>query len=79
MSRGFPLRGDLAAVDDHGEEVRDDEDAATPGKGDPDVCADRLLGEQVADRVDDGGHRLVFGERLSRTKWIAVGVAALGV
>src|SRR3989337_2162311 len=56
------LLGDPAAVDDHGEDVRDDEDADTPGKGDPDVAADRLLGEQVADRVDDGRHRLVLGE-----------------
>jgi hypothetical protein len=31
-------------------------------KGDPDVGVDRLLCEQVADRVDDGRHRLVLGE-----------------
>ncbi|HEX2171989.1 MAG TPA: ABC transporter permease, partial [Dehalococcoidia bacterium] len=41
------------------------EDADTPGKGDPDVGADRLLCEQVADRVDDVRHGLVraFAER----------------
>ena len=30
--------------------------------GGPDAGADRLLGEQVADGVDDRGHRLVLGE-----------------
>ena len=35
--------GDLAAVGAHGEDVRDDEDADTPGEGDPDVGADWLL------------------------------------
>jgi len=39
------LLGDLAAVRNHGERVRDDEDAHTPGQGDPDVGADRLLSE----------------------------------
>src|ERR671913_2476776 len=34
--------GDLAVVDGHGEDVRDEEDADTPGQGDPDVGADRL-------------------------------------
>src|SRR5215217_4601978 len=58
------LLGEQAAVNDHGEGARDDEDAGTPGKGDPDVGADRLLGEQVADRIDDGRHRLVLGEGL---------------
>jgi hypothetical protein len=53
---------DPAAVSDHCEEVRDDEDADAPGKGDPDVGADGLLGEQVADRVDDGCHWLVLGD-----------------
>src|SRR6202022_3047042 len=38
-----PPLGDPAAVNDHGEDVRDDEDDETPGKGDPDVSADRLL------------------------------------
>src|ERR1700694_3004113 len=57
-----PSLGDPAAVNNHGEDVRDDEDADTPGKGDPDVGADGLLCEQVADRVDDGRHRLVLGE-----------------
>src|SRR5665647_2975255 len=60
-SRDALLR-DLAAVRDHGEDVRDDEDADAPGEGDPDVGADRLRSEQVADRVDDGRHRLVLGE-----------------
>ena len=46
--------------------VRDDEDADAPGERDPDVAADRLLSEQVADRVDDGGHRLVLGEGAHR-------------
>ena len=43
----------FAAVCGHGEDVRDDEDAEAPGEGEPDVGADRLLREQVADRVDD--------------------------
>ena len=38
-----PLLGDPTAVGDHSENVRGDEDADTPGKGDPDVGADRLL------------------------------------
>src|SRR5260370_1055072 len=58
--------GDFAAVDDHGEDVRDDEDADTPGEGDPDVGANWLLCEQVADRVDDRRHRLVFREGAHR-------------
>ncbi len=45
--------GDPAAVGDGGEGVRDDKDADALGKGDPDVGADRMLCEQVADRVDD--------------------------
>src|ERR1700680_2858996 len=61
MGFGPPL-GDPAAVNNHGEDVRDDEDADTPGKGDPDVGADGLLCEQVADRIDDGRHWLVLGE-----------------
>ena len=56
-----PLR-DLAAVGAHREGVGDDEDADAPGEGDPDVVADRLLGEQGADGVDDRGDRLVLGE-----------------
>ena len=39
------LLGDLAAVDDHGEDICDDEDADAPGEADPDVAADRLPGE----------------------------------
>ena len=68
--RGPPLLnallGDPAAVGAHGEDVRDDEDADAPGEGDPDVGADRLLCEQVADRVDDRRHRLVLGEGAHR-------------
>ena len=56
------LLGELAAVGGHGEGVGDDEDADEPGEGDPDVGADRLLCEEVADRVDDGRYRLVLGE-----------------
>src|SRR5829696_8707227 len=66
------LLGEPAAVNDHGEGAGDDEDAGTPGKGDPDVGADRLLGEQVADRIDDGRHRLVLGEGPHRA-WHGVG------
>src|SRR5215212_4629259 len=62
------LLGDLPAVNDHGEEVCDDQDAGAPGKGYPDVGADRLGREQVADRVDDGGHRLIFGEGTHRAR-----------
>ena len=54
--------GDLAPVGGHGEDVGQDEDAEAPGKSDPDVAADRLLGEQVLDRVDDRRDRLVLGE-----------------
>jgi len=35
--------GDFAVVGGHGEGVGDDEDADTPGQGDPDVGADGLL------------------------------------
>ena len=70
VSLGLPragcLVGDPAAVGGHGEDVRDDEDADTPGEGDPDVGAGRLLCEQVADGVDDGRHRLVLGEGAHR-------------
>ena len=38
--------GDLAVVDGHGEGVGDDEEADTPGERDPDVGADRLLGDK---------------------------------
>jgi hypothetical protein len=44
MGSCAPL-GDPAPVNDRGEGVRDDEDADTPGKGDPDLSADRLLCE----------------------------------
>jgi hypothetical protein len=54
--------GDLAVVDGHGQGVGDGENAGTPGETDPDVGADGLLGEQVADRVDDGRDGLVVGE-----------------
>lgn len=37
-----PLLGNPSAVSDRGEDVRDDEDADAPGKGDPDIGADRL-------------------------------------
>ena len=49
------LRGVIADLRErcHGEEVRDDEDANAPAERDPDVGADRLLGQQGADRVDD--------------------------
>src|SRR5690348_12487147 len=50
-------------VDGVGHDKGDDEDASAPGEGRPDVATDRLLGEQVTDRVDDGRHRLVLGER----------------
>jgi tetratricopeptide (TPR) repeat protein len=58
--------GDPAAVGDHREGVRDDEDAEAPGQGGPDAGADRPLGEQVADRVNDGRHGLVVGEGAHR-------------
>jgi predicted ATPase/DNA-binding SARP family transcriptional activator len=57
---------DPATVGGHGEGVRDDEDAEAPGEGGPDAGADRLLCEQVADRVDDRRHGLVVGEGAHR-------------
>ena len=50
--------------------------ADTPGKGDPNFRPERLLCEQVADRVDDGCHRLVFGESAYRARHVAVGTNA---
>src|SRR4029453_17151391 len=61
------LLGGLVVVGGHGEGVGDDEDAGTPGQGDPDVGADGLLCVQVADRVDDGCHRRVLGEGAHRS------------
>jgi hypothetical protein len=66
------LLGDLSAVSGHGEDPRGDGEADTPGEGGPDVGVDRLLGEQV----DDGGHRLVFGEGAQRADMVAVGTNA---
>ena len=68
-----PLR-DLAPVGGHGEDVGDYEDAEAPCEGDPDVGADWLLCVQVADRVDDGRHRLVRSEerrvgKECRSRW----------
>ena len=37
------LLGELAAVSDHSEDVRDHEDADAPAEGDPNVGADQLL------------------------------------
>src|SRR5690348_7048741 len=54
--------GYFAPVDHHSERIGDDEDADAPGKGDPDLASDRLLREQVSDRVDNRGDRLVFRE-----------------
>src|SRR6516225_8769022 len=62
------LSGDFAAIDDHGEEIRHDEDADAPGESDPDVVTDRLLPEQVADRVDNRRHWLVLGEDAYRAR-----------
>lgn len=59
---GRYVSGDLAPVGGHGEEIGEDEDAGAPAERDPDAGADRLLGEQIADGVDNGGHRLVLGE-----------------
>jgi hypothetical protein len=59
--------GDPAVVGGHGQGVRDHEDAEAPGQGRPDAGADRLPGEQVADRVDDGRHGLVVGEGAYRS------------
>jgi predicted ATPase/DNA-binding SARP family transcriptional activator len=58
--------GDLPAVSGHREDVRDDKDAEAPGQGGPDAGADRPLGQQVADRVNDRRHRLVVGEGAHR-------------
>src|ERR1700761_3058290 len=60
------VSGDFAVVGGRGQGVGDDEDAEAPGKGGPDAAADWLLSEQVTDRVDDGCHGLVVGERTYR-------------
>ena len=68
--------GDLAAVGGDGEGVRDDEDPDAPGEGGPDAAADRVLREQVVDRVDDGRDRLVVGEARTGPGMVRVGTNA---
>lgn len=70
-ARSRTVSGHLSAVGDHREGVSDEEDAVAPGQRDPDIGADRLAGEQVAD-VDDESDRLVLGEPAHRT-WQGVG------
>ncbi len=60
----------------HGEEVGDGADADAPGQGDPDVGADRVPGEQVADRVDDrAAVELVGEDRLADVSFSSGSVA----
>src|SRR5205085_8610171 len=70
--RGGTELDELATVDRHREGVRGDEHGDTPRQGDPQVGADGLPCVQVADRVDDGSHRLVVGEGPHRA-WHASG------
>ena len=58
--------GNLAAVRAHGEDVRDDSMPTHQARAIQMSRADRLLREQVADRVDDRCHRLVLGEGAHR-------------
>src|SRR4029077_16309750 len=58
--------GDLATVRGHGDCVRHDQNADAPGEGDPNLRSNSLLGEEVANRVDDRRHRLVLGKGADR-------------
>jgi hypothetical protein len=53
--------GDLSVVGGHGEGVRKDEDADAPREGSPDVGADGLLRERVADGVVHLARRPLLG------------------
>jgi MFS family permease len=50
---GRRVSGDLPAVGHHGEGIGDEQDPCAPGDGDPDRGADGVLGQQVADRIDE--------------------------
>src|SRR5262249_52962146 len=54
--------GYFTPIGHDGERKGDDEDAAAPGEGDPDIVSNRLLRQQCSDSVDNRGDWLVSRE-----------------